>query len=173
MSIESISEMKGLGGGSFQSRGPAAPQDGLLRDTARELEKLFDEFQVLPATHVLASTSHQAHAYSRVPVIAHRYVQSLRNSISTDPEVMSPPKSLLPTTPPSAGVHDTKPLPPHLGVVTASDVRREEHTSPARSAERRELLSELDLRSRELDSMRRTQRSSDALLKAHDSKASR
>ena len=55
MSIESIASLKGLGGGFHSmSRGssvdrsqpPAQQQDGgLLQDTARELEQLFDEFQ--------------------------------------------------------------------------------------------------------------------------------
>lgn len=79
MSIESISSLKGLGGSYPISRGPsAAPsgqQDGLLRDTARELEQLFDEFQ------------------------------SLRNSISADSDLPSPPRPYVPA-PRSGSVDD-------------------------------------------------------------------
>ena len=93
MSIESIASLKGLGGGRHSmSRGssvdrsqpPAQQQDGgLLQDTARELEQLFDEFQAptkLTAFSLPCSCP-----------------QSLRNAISTDGDIPSPPRAMPPS----------------------------------------------------------------------------
>eukprot|EP00658_Telonema_sp_P-2_P021472 TRINITY_DN18550_c0_g1_i1.p1 TRINITY_DN18550_c0_g1~~TRINITY_DN18550_c0_g1_i1.p1 ORF type:complete len:546 (+),score=171.84 TRINITY_DN18550_c0_g1_i1:221-1858(+) len=133
MSIESIASLKALGGGHSASRGPsnskkpAGQQDGMLRDTARELEQLFDEFQ------------------------------ALRNSISAEPELPSPPKQYVPEAP--------------LGSLISSigdKYGRGEASEPSDN-----LMAELTLREREINSMRQNQQDKDSMLRAYESKTAR
>jgi len=146
MSIESIASLKGLGGGFHSmSRGssvdrsqpPAQQQDGgLLQDTARELEQLFDEFQ------------------------------SLRNAISTDGDIPSPPRAMPPSEPTTfAGrTHSTH---------SVAELPSSHSWERGESRQQTELVKELAIRDRELESMRHNQESISSLLQAHDDKNSR
>lgn len=133
MSIESIAGLKGLGGSFPLSRGSASgqQQDGLLRDTARELEQLFDEFQ------------------------------SLRSSITAEPDLPSPPRAYVP------------PLSESFLQPATTVEQSLSQGSPEPVHEHTELLTELSLRDREINSMRQNQQDKDQLLRAHDAKTAR
>jgi len=146
MSIESIAGLKGLGGSYPMSRGssidrsqPPAQQQpqqdgGLLQDTARELEQLFDEFQ------------------------------SLRNAISSDNDIPSPPRSLAASVEASSFVGITQKV---------EELQSSQLWERDDSRQQAELVKELAIRNRELASMRHNQESIGALLQAHDDKNSR